>query len=46
MSDLNRSIMKFEVDDKPTIVALYAILVLVGVDGLLVCALNSAYAIQ
>ncbi|MGK7933868.1 MAG: hypothetical protein AB4041_20900 [Microcystaceae cyanobacterium] len=45
MSDLNRGIMKFDGADKPKIVALSAILILGSIIGLLVWALNSAYAI-
>ncbi len=46
MSDLNRGIMKFDGADKPKIVVLSAIIVLGSIVGLLVWALNSAYAIQ
>lgn len=45
MSDLNRGIMKFPGADKPTLVAISAILVFGSIAGLIIWALNSAYAV-
>jgi hypothetical protein len=45
MSDLNRGIMKFKGADKPSVVAVSAILILASITGLIIWALQSAYTI-
>lgn len=45
MSDLNRGIMKFEGADKPSVVAVSAILILSSITALIIWALQSAYTI-
>lgn len=45
MSDLNRGIMKFEGADKPSLVAISAILVLGSVAVLIIWALRVAYVV-
>lgn len=46
MSDLNRGIMKFPVADRPTLVAVSALLVLGSIALLIVWALKVAYVVN
>ncbi len=46
MSDLNRGIMKFNGADKPSVVAISAILVFGSIVALIVWALQSAYIVN
>jgi hypothetical protein len=46
MSDLNRGIMKFDGADKPTVVAISAVLIFGGIIALIVWALQSAYMVN
>ncbi|MFB2833371.1 hypothetical protein [Floridanema evergladense] len=45
MTDLNRGIMKFDGADTPKAVTISAILVLGTIAGLIIWAINSAYAV-
>ena len=45
MSDLNRGIMKFDGADKPIIVGVSAAVILGTIVGLIIWALNAAYAV-
>ncbi len=45
MSDLNRGIMKFDGADQPIIVGISAAVILGSIVGLIIWALNVAYAV-
>jgi hypothetical protein len=46
MSDLNRGIMKFEGADRPSAIAISAVIVLGSIGLLIIWALNAAYVIH
>ena len=46
MSDLNRGIMKFNGADSPKVVTISTILLLGSIAGLIIWALQSAYALN
>jgi hypothetical protein len=46
MSDLNRGIMKFNGADKPVVIAVSSVIVLGAIAGLIVWALQVAYAVE
>ena len=46
MTDLNRGIMKFDGADKPLIVGVSALLVIVGIVALMIWALKVAYVVS
>ena len=46
MSDLNRGIMKFKGADSPTVVTISTVLLLGSIAGLIIWALQSAYALN
>jgi hypothetical protein len=46
MSDLNRGIMKFEGADSPKIVTISSLVLLGSIAGLIIWALQAAYAIN
>ena len=45
MSDLNRGIMKFEGADKPSVVAISAVIILGSIAALIIWALKVAYTV-
>jgi hypothetical protein len=46
MSDLNRGIMKFEGADSPKVVTISTVVVLGAIAGLIIWALQAAYAVN
>ncbi|BAY68132.1 hypothetical protein ACN23B_12620 [Anabaena sp. FACHB-709] len=46
MSDLNRGIMKFEGADSPKVVTVSTVLLLGAIAGLIIWALQAAYALN
>ncbi len=46
MSDLNRGIMKFDGADKPSVVAISAVIVIGAIVALIIWALRTAYAVH
>lgn len=46
MSDLNRGIMKFEGADSPKVITVSTILLLGSIAGLIIWALQAAYAVN